>query len=246
MAGFAAASYMRGTDFIQIPTSLLAQVDSSVGGKTAVNIPEGKNLVGAFWPPLLVICDTDVLKTLPEYYLIDGLGEAVKHAMIKSESLFKPLETHDIGGIRDILDGVVCENIKIKRDVVAADEFEAGERMLLNFGHTLGHSIEHSQNYKGISHGRAVAAGMSLITDIFEKLGETVPGTSQRLKKCLGNYRLDCIPDIPPVRELADACLIDKKRRGGTMNLAVCKQAGVSFIKKMSADEFGKMIKNYS
>lgn len=240
MAGFAAAVYLRGIDFIQIPTSLLAQVDSSVGGKTAVNLCEGKNLVGAFKQPELVICDTETLKTLPEYYLIDGFGEVIKHAMIKSEKLFEILEKRNIKNISDILDDIIYENIVIKSGVVGADEFEKGERMLLNFGHTFAHSIEKFHNYGGISHGRAVAAGALIITKIFEEKGVTDRGTYDRLKNCFSGYGLDRATEIPPVKELVADCLSDKKRRGDTMNLAVCKRPGASFIYKISVNEFAE------
>lgn len=237
MSGYAAATYLRGMDFIQIPTSLLAQVDSSVGGKTAIDIPQGKNLVGAFKQPKLVICDISALDTLPREFLIDGMGEVVKYGMIKSRELFKILEAHNIDSIMDIMEDIVTCCVSIKRDVIEADEFDKGERMLLNFGHTLGHSIEQYYNYTGVSHGRAVAKGMEMITRLAEDKGMSVEGLTDRLMKCLENYELniDVEPEPP---ELGGACMNDKKRDGGSISVIVCRDAGISSAVKMSIDEF--------
>lgn len=237
ITGYAAASFLRGLDFIQIPTSLLAQVDSSVGGKTAIDLPEGKNLVGAFKQPKLVLCDTDTLNTLPEEFLIDGMGEVVKYGMIKSEELFSLLETRTIDNIKEIAAEVIERCVSIKRDVVEADEFDKGERMLLNFGHTLGHSIEQYYNYTGITHGVAVSVGMKLITDIAERKGKAEPGTRERLVRCLERYKLDRSIE-PKVPQLADACLNDKKRESGSMNFILCSRVGVSSVEKMSVTDF--------
>ncbi len=242
MAGFAAASYLRGMDMIQIPTSLLAMVDSSVGGKTAIDIPQGKNLVGAFKQPKMVLIDTDVLETLPEYYFIDGMGEIVKYGMIRSRSLFETLLSHDKDSIKDIITDVICECVSIKRDVVENDEFDHGERALLNFGHTLGHSIEKYYNYSGISHGRAVAKGMQLITDIAARQGLCDEGLSEKLAACLAKY--DLIIDIEPsVAELADATLNDKKRTGNTIGIVVVHDVGDSSTVKMPMDDFIALLK---
>lgn len=237
LTGYASATYLRGLEYIQIPTTLLAQVDSSVGGKTAIDLPCGKNLVGAFKQPLLVLCDTDTLKTLDEEFFIDGMGEVVKYGMIKSEQLFNKLSEHNLSDIQDILDDVICECISIKRDIVEADEFDKGERMILNFGHTLGHSIEKYYNYTGISHGKAVAEGMKLITEIAEKDGVCFAGTYDRLVSCLSNYRLN-LSNIPPVNELAGACLNDKKRDGGSISIIVCSDVGETKIIKMTVEKF--------
>ena len=176
ITGFAAASYLRGVDFVQIPTTLLAQVDSSVGGKTAIDIKGGKNLVGAFKQPALVICDSDTLKTLPEEVLSEGMGECIKYGMIRDEKLFELMESHDIATVDDIMDEMVYKCVDIKRQVVESDEFDRGERMILNFGHTLGHALEGWHKYTGISHGAGVAAGMCMITD------KLAPQLSDRLK----------------------------------------------------------------
>jgi len=163
MAGFAAATYLRGIDFVQIPTSLLAQVDSSVGGKTAVDLPAGKNLVGAFWQPILVLIDSDTLNTLPEKFFKDGLGEVVKYGCIRSKSLFERLENENA---KDFIDDIIFECVSIKRDVVERDERDTGERAILNFGHTLGHALEKLNGYTNLTHGEAVAAGSAIITRI--------------------------------------------------------------------------------
>lgn len=165
ITGFAAATFLRGLEYIQIPTTLLAQVDSSVGGKTAIDLPCGKNLVGAFKQPACVICDPDVLSTLSETILSDGMAEAIKYGMIRDNRLFELIASHNIKNISEIIDDVVYTSISIKRDVVENDEFDTGERMILNFGHTLGHAIESYYNYEKYTHGSAVAIGMCMITE---------------------------------------------------------------------------------
>ncbi|MDE7295048.1 MAG: 3-dehydroquinate synthase [Oscillospiraceae bacterium] len=241
MAGFAAATYLRGMDVIQVPTSLLAQVDSSVGGKTAIDIPQGKNLVGFFWQPSLVLCDISALESLPRDFLTDGMGEVVKHGMIKSKELFDILCSHNIDNIMDIMEDIVSRNVTIKRDVVNADEFDRGERMKLNFGHTLGHSIEQYYNYTGISHGRAVAAGMELITAIAARHGMCDESLCTVLHDCLDNYGLTG-SKIPAAGELVNACLNDKKRFGENISVIICSEAGKSEAVKMSVDKFKEFI----
>ncbi len=237
LSGYAAATYLRGLDFIQVPTTLLAQVDSSVGGKTAIDLPCGKNLVGAFKQPKIVLCDTDTLKTLSEDILVDGMGEVIKYGMIKSAELFELLDKHSLDDIFTIMDDIIYSCISIKRDIVEADEFDRGERMLLNFGHTLGHSIEKYYNYTGVSHGKAVAQGMKLITQIAEKDGLCYDGTYNKLVSCLAKYNLD-LDTKPATSELADACLNDKKRDGGNINIVICTDIGESKIIKMSVEKF--------
>ncbi|MCR5807331.1 MAG: 3-dehydroquinate synthase [Oscillospiraceae bacterium] len=237
MAGYASATYLRGMHFVQIPTSLLSQVDSSVGSKTAIDIPEGKNLVGAFKSPDIVIMDTDTLSTLPRSFLIDGMGEVVKYGMIKSASLFETLRNHNIDNIMDIIDDVVAQCVRIKRDVVENDEFEKGERRLLNFGHTLGHSIEQYYNYTGISHGRAVAKGMELITELAAQHGLCESSLCDELSSCLKNYEL-CIDIEPTLPQLAQATLNDKKRSGSNIGIVVCSGVGASHVETMPVDDF--------
>lgn len=170
LAGFAAASYLRGIRLVQIPTSLLAQVDSSVGGKVAVDLPQGKNLVGAFYHPKLVLIDPQVLHTLPSHFIMDGMGEVIKYGCIKDAALFETLKTRgSFDNLQDILADIIYRCVDIKRQVVEQDQFDTGERMLLNFGHTLAHTIEQHFHYERESHGEAVGIGMYQITKIAEE-----------------------------------------------------------------------------
>lgn len=238
MAGFAAATYLRGIDFIQIPTSLLAQVDSSVGGKTGVDIAQGKNLVGAFHQPKAVLIDPDTLDTLPDLYVRDGMAEVIKYGCIKDAAFFENLEQKNaLEHIEDVIE--VC--VSIKRDVVSRDEREAGERMLLNFGHTLGHSIEKLYDFKGISHGMAVAIGMVLISRAGEKQGITQSGTTDRIIALCEKYGLPT-SDKATFAEMADAAHSDKKTAGSEINLVLLKKIGDSFTKKVKLDELEEFI----
>lgn len=233
MAGFAAATYLRGIDFIQAPTSLLAQVDSSVGGKTGVDLPQGKNLVGAFHQPIAVLIDPDTLNTLPDEFIADGMGEVIKYGCIKDAAFFEKLENED--ALSDI-ESVIETCVSIKRDVVSRDEKEAGERMLLNFGHTLGHAIEKIYNYTGITHGMAVAVGMALIARAGEKQGVTAPGTADRIIKLCEKYSLPTETEVT-FADMAQAAMGDKKTAGSKINLVMLKQIGESFITPLPLDE---------
>lgn len=238
MAGFAAATYLRGIDFIQIPTSLLAQVDSSVGGKTGVDIPQGKNLVGAFHQPIAVLIDPDTLETLPDAYISDGMGEVIKYGCIKDASLFENLsKVNAMEHIEDIIE--IC--VSIKRDVVSRDEREAGERKLLNFGHTLGHAIEKIYNYTGISHGMAVAVGMVLIAKAGEKQGITEAGTADKIADLCLKYGLPT-DDEATFEQMAQAAQGDKKTAGGSIDLVLLSKIGESFTKKVALDDLCSFI----
>lgn len=240
MAGFAAATYMRGIDFVQIPTSLLAQVDSSVGGKTGVDIKQGKNLVGAFWQPLAVIIDPNTLNTLTPEFFADGMAEVIKYGCIKSTALFDKLEKENA---IDIIEDIIFDCVSIKSKVVENDERESGERMLLNFGHTLGHSIEKAYNYTGITHGQAVGIGMMMITKASEKHGISVPGSAQQIEKLLQKYNLPIL-DKTPVRTITDGAFSDKKSSGDSINVVLLKKIGDSFIKKLKKNELYNFISN--
>jgi 3-dehydroquinate synthase len=196
LAGFAAATYLRGIPVIQVPTTLLAQVDSSVGGKTAIDIARGKNLAGAFHQPSAVIVDPGLLDTLPTELWIDGFGEIVKHAAIRDRELFETLAAaKGPESLRDGIEDIVYRNLAIKADVISRDERESGERMILNFGHTIGHAVEVALGYGGLSHGRCVAIGMVAITRNSEALGATEPGTAEALVGAIRALRLpDAIP----------------------------------------------------
>ena len=238
LAGFAAASYLRGIDYVQVPTSLLAQIDSSVGGKTAVDIPAGKNLVGAFKQPRLVIADTGTLSTLPEDFFTDGMGEAVKYGMIWSDELFGLISA---GNIREHLEEMIVKCVDIKRQVVETDEYDKGLRMILNFGHTLGHAIEKTQNFCGLSHGKAVAVGMYLITKAAEKHRIITEPISEKLKHCLVTNGLPSEVNIPS-ETLFGNSINDKKRFSDDINVIICKTVGKADIVKMPINEYHKLI----
>ena len=236
MAGFAAATYLRGIDFVQIPTSLLAQVDSSVGGKTAVDLPTGKNLVGAFWQPILVLIDPDTLSTLPEKFFKDGLGEVVKYGCIRSKSLFEKLENENA---KDFIDDIIFECVSIKRDVVEHDERDTGERAILNFGHTLGHALEKLNNYENLTHGEAVSAGSAIITRISENHGLTEIGTAQRIENLLKKYDLPINSDFP-LSDIVNATRGDKKSTGKSIKFVFLKEIGECFVQKINTADFGE------
>lgn len=229
IVGFAAACYMRGIAYLQVPTTLLAQVDASVGGKTGVNHREGKNLIGAFHQPRAVLIDTDVLGTLPDRELRAGLAEVIKHAVISDEAFFGWLEAHlDALLERDAaaLAHAVRRSCEIKAAVVAADEREAGRRALLNYGHTFAHAIENVAGYGEWLHGEAVAAGMVMAAE----LSEVDASESARLRRLLERAGL---PTAPPERHrdlLASAMQMDKKNRAGQLRFVLLKRLGEAFV----------------
>ncbi len=232
MAGFAAASYLRGIDFVQIPTSLLAQVDSSVGGKTGVDLPGGKNLVGAFWQPVRVLIDPDTLQTLPKTFFRDGLGEVVKYGCIRSRKLFERLEQEDAA---EVIEDVIFECVSIKRDVVERDERDTGERAILNFGHTLGHALEKLGGYTELTHGEAVAAGAAILTRLTEHKGLTEEGTSARLEALLEKYGLPTGSRYP-LTEILSATRGDKKSTGKSLNFVFLRNIGECYTQKVPTD----------
>lgn len=238
MAGFAAASYLRGIDFVQIPTSLLAQVDSSVGGKTGVDIGAGKNLVGAFWQPVLVLIDSNTLNTLPKYYFEDGMAEVIKYGCIKDKTLFEKLENENAA---DCIDDIIFNCVAIKRDVVSRDEREKGERALLNFGHTLGHALEKINNFTDLSHGQGVAIGMCMITKASEKEDLTEKGSAKRIENLCKKYNLPTYSDISK-SEIARAASSDKKTNGSSIKLVLLKEIGESYLKKIGISELENFI----
>ena len=238
MAGFAAATYLRGIGFIQVPTSLLAQVDSSVGGKTGVDLPQGKNLVGAFHQPIAVLIDPDTLSTLPDKFITDGMGEVIKYGCIKDAAFFDSLAD---GNAMQRIDDVIETCVLIKRDVVSRDEHEAGERMLLNFGHTLGHSIEKIYGFTGITHGMAVAIGMVLIAKAGEKQGMTKPGTADKIADLCRLYGLPTDTELS-FGALAQAAQADKKTAGSRINLVLLKSLGDSFTQSVPLTELEAFI----
>ena len=229
LTGFAAATWLRGLPFVQIPTTLLSQVDSSVGGKVAIDLPQGKNLVGAFHQPSLVLCDPLSLSTLTDHFWKDGMGEVVKYGCIGDPELFDLLsQCAPLGreGLMQHMETILLHCIQYKADVVARDEFDRGERMTLNFGHTLAHAIETCQNYAGLSHGMAVSVGMAGITRVSEDRGITEDGTYDRLTSLLTRLGLPCeVPDLP-AESLLTAMRSDKKNAGTSLRLIVLDRIG--------------------
>lgn len=221
MAGFAAATYQRGIDFVQIPTTFLAAVDSSVGGKTAIDLAAGKNLAGAFHQPRLVLCDTDAFRTLPPETFADGMAETIKHGFIADKSFYSFLMTEDV---HSHIGDVVRRNVEIKAAVVHADEFERGARKLLNFGHTLGHAIEKCSGYT-VSHGYAVAAGMVLAARAGEKMDVSPAGTLDAVMAACRRFGLPV--ECPyTAGELYAAATGDKKRDGGSIDVVMLEEIG--------------------
>ncbi len=238
LSGFAAATYMRGIDFIQIPTSLLAQVDSSVGGKVGIDLPEGKNLVGAFHQPRAVIIDPDTLDTLSDDYFADGMGEVIKYGCITDAELFDKLE-HMGGrsGFRECAEEIIARCCDIKRDIVERDEKESGCRKLLNFGHTYGHALEKVSSYSAYSHGQAVAIGMAYITRLSERDGYTERGVADKIELLSAMYNLpiSCIADG---EEIVKAIASDKKGAADGVDAVFVRKIGDSFTMRVPFDYF--------
>ena len=221
LTGFAAATFLRGIDFIQVPTTLLACVDSSVGGKTAIDLEAGKNLVGAFYQPKLVVCDMDTLNTLPESIFLDGCAEVIKYGVLYDPELFSHLQEHGPAFDRE---WVISRCISLKRDVVARDEFDRGERQKLNLGHTIAHGIEASSNF-AVSHGQAVAMGMAIISRWSAKAGVCSEECKNSVVALISKFKLPTKTDAT-ANSIYLHALSDKKRSGGTVNLIVPEEIG--------------------
>lgn len=232
LAGFGAAVYLRGISFVQIPTTFLAAIDSSVGGKTAVDLEAGKNLAGAFYQPKLVLCDTDVLQTLPEVVFADGIAEALKYGVLGDAALFEKIAG---GDFRQDLEEIIETCVSMKRDVVEEDEFDTGKRQLLNLGHTFGHAIEQKSHFQ-MTHGHAVAIGMHLIAKAAEAKGIAEKGTAAAIAKALEQNQLPKETEFSPT-EVAEGTLRDKKRRGGTISFVFPKKIGACEIVKIPVEE---------
>lgn len=238
LGGFVASSFLRGIDFIQIPTSLLAQVDSSVGGKVGVDLERGKNLVGSFYHPKAVFIDPNVLDTLEDRFFKDGMAEVIKYGCIKDAEFFYKLKSYknkDV--VMENIEDIIYKCCDIKRDTVEKDEKDKGERMLLNFGHTLGHAIEQHYHYSKYTHGEGVAIGMYEITKISETIGITKRGTSNAIKDILVQYGLPYKMDIKK-EEVLEAITLDKKNLDKNLNVIILKELGVSFINKTTVEFF--------
>ena len=238
MVGFAAACYLRGIRCVQLPTTLLSAVDSSVGGKTAIDLAAGKNLAGAFLQPTAVLCDTDCLRSLPSDVFADGTAEAIKTGVLDDESLFALFEDNTFTAAPE---EVIARCVRYKAGVVERDEKEQNERRLLNLGHTVGHAIEKCSGY-AIPHGHAVAAGLSIIARSAEALGWTEEPIAARIAACLKKNHLPTGTEFS-AKALAEAALADKKRVGGNITLVIPKKIGVCELKKVPVSELLPIIR---
>ena len=232
MTGFAAATYLRGIAYIQVPTTLLAAVDSSVGGKTAIDLPAGKNLAGAFCQPRLVLCDTDTLGTLPMDTFRDGCAEVIKYGILYDPALFSHLAQHGLSFDRE---AVIARCVELKRDVVMKDEFDTGLRMKLNLGHTIGHGIEAQSNFT-LSHGKAVAIGMAIVSRSAAKQDICSDETRDQILAVLDLFGLPSRTSCT-AEEIYRCALSDKKRAGGTVNLIVPERIGFCAIRPTALSE---------
>ena len=227
LVGFAAATYLRGLPFVQVPTSLLAQVDSSVGGKVGVDLPEGKNLVGAFYQPKAVLIDPESLQTLPDRFFRDGMAEVIKYGCIQDAAFFEELagfsSRQEAEAKMQHIIAVCCDS---KRRLVEQDERDMGLRMLLNFGHTIGHAIEKCHGYEDYTHGEAVAIGMVEMTKRTERRGLTEPGTALRIESLCRQYGLPVRDEKADFTRIASAITMDKKNLGKTLKIVALEQLG--------------------
>ncbi len=229
LAGFAAATYMRGVGFLQVPTTLLAQVDSSVGGKVAIDLPYAKNIIGCFYQPDLVLIDTDVLATLDSRQFASGMAEVIKYAAIADKTMAEPIVRRDMGEI-------VRRSCEIKADYVKRDPFDKGCRMELNFGHTLGHCIEVQSDF-AVLHGEAVAIGMAAMARIGENIGLTEKGTYDKLIELLELFGLSHDWSRIDMKKLGETIVKDKKNIAGGLNVILLEKMGKAFVKKMQSQE---------
>ena len=241
MAGFAAATFLRGINVVQMPTSLLAMVDASVGGKTGIDLPEGKNQVGAFWQPSAVIEDTDCLKTLPDEVFSEGMAEALKHAFRMDTALYEIFRQNMDKGIAIkndpvLMEKIVAMNVADKAEVVMGDEFDNGRRQTLNFGHTVGHVIERDSDFTK-PHGVCVAKGMGIMIDGCVARGSLAQDEARKMKDLIRAYGLPVEDDITP-DQAVQGVMNDKKKRGNTVSVILVDRIGESKIVKMSPEEF--------
>lgn len=238
LTGFAAATYLRGIAYIQLPTTLLAMVDSSVGGKTAIDLPSGKNLAGAFYQPDLVLCDTDTLNTLPKNVFSDGCAEVIKYAVLFDPALFSQLEDQGFCFHRE---EVITKCIRRKRDIVSQDEYDTGLRQLLNFGHTVGHAIEKESDYS-VSHGSSVAIGMCIMARSAASQGWCEAALPKKISKVVAQFGLPT-STASPCDALCRHILSDKKRSGNEINLVIPATIGCCHLKSVQIQTVKSLIK---
>lgn len=242
LAGFIAATILRGVRFIQIPTTLLSQVDSSIGGKVAVNSKYGKNLIGSFYQPELVIIDPEFLKTLPDKEIRSGLGELIKHACIRDKNLFNLiLKAYCFDDLYENIEEILEKSLKIKKEVVELDEFDKGIRMILNFGHTIGHAFEKSIEVRKMTHGEAVALGILEITKLSEDQGLTKKGTYRKLTEIFDSFHMTEIVHFSK-DEIFKYIKRDKKIFGNTIKIIVLEEIGKAVIKEFKIKQFEEFL----
>ena len=237
LTGFAAATYLRGIPCIQVPTTLLAMVDSSVGGKTALDLDSGKNLVGAFYQPNLVLCDTDTLTSLPKDIFRDGCAEVIKYGVLYDPELFAHLQEYGLDFQRE---WVISRCVELKRNVVAKDEFDTGSRMKLNLGHTIGHGIELCSNFS-VSHGQAVSIGMAMVSRMAARRGLCDANDAAAIEALLVAFGLP-VNTSESSQQLYLAALSDKKRAGDSVQLIVPKRIGECVIQTTPVEELNALI----
>lgn len=246
LAGFVASTYMRGIAFVQVPTTLLAQVDSSVGGKTGVNHALGKNMIGAFWQPSLVQIDQDTLKTLPQRELLAGMAEVIKYGVIWDEEFFEYLLEHRdriMALDQAALGHIIRRSCEIKAEVVSKDERESGLRAILNYGHTIGHAVETATGYTALLHGEAVAIGMYHEALMAVNAGILKPEEAQRLKAMLAHYGLPHeLPEGVQCSAMLTAMAMDKKALAGKLRFVLPERTGSVVIREVDAEEVAKVL----
>lgn len=237
LTGFAAATFLRGVAFIQVPTTLLAAVDSSVGGKTAIDLPAGKNLAGAFYQPSLVLCDTDTLSTLPEEIFSDGCAEVIKYGILYDRDFFRYLKQT---GLHFDRERVIRRCVELKRDVVMEDEFDTGARMKLNLGHTVGHGVEAKSQFT-VSHGKAVAIGMAIVSRAACKRGMLSKEDAAAILEVIQAFGLPTSTAYSS-QELSHYMLSDKKRSGGSVCLIIPTEIGNCIIVPTAVEELESFV----
>ncbi|MDR0433988.1 MAG: 3-dehydroquinate synthase [Gracilibacteraceae bacterium] len=232
LGGFAAATYMRGVPYVQVPTSLLAQIDSSIGGKVAVNLPRGKNLVGNFYQPMAVFIDPSVLSTLPDRFFADGMAEVIKTACVQDANLWRLIRRFaGRAEMRDAMEDIITRCCQIKQEIIGGDELDNNRRIILNFGHSIGHALETVYQYERYTHGEAVAVGMALITAQSEALEMTAPGATAALREALrANNLPDALPEDADGAALVSAISRDKKNVGSLLRTVLLKEIGQGFV----------------
>ena len=242
MAGFAAAVYLRGIRYVQLPTTLLAAVDSSVGGKVAIDLQAGKNLAGAFWQPKGVLIDPDCLNTLSDRAFSDGMAEVIKYGCIRDREFFELLDRcGSRAGVMDHIEQVICTCCDLKRQVVLQDERDTGLRMTLNFGHTIGHAFELAGHYETWTHGQGVAAGMHWVAQLGVGLGITPPEVVEQIRSILNKFGLP--QDIPcPWETMTEAVGLDKKRTGDSITLILLERLGQAVPRRMKKDQLLELL----